>query len=883
VPGISINFRLNDVETGLAPDEFLQEVAPALRQTVIDFLKPVEVNDPEKEIKMRIRAIPPSGNRSLAGRRLQDWRMEDHDDSAITDNSGAPFNETSRWGRWAEVYARNKALNSSNRTVENASSNGTSNDHLAQFNFGGHRATPSELLGLSNLSSNLGSKSLDTASSSIASRLMAGRNLTEVINDVQIRFDESTESAPERRLAVANFEIAVTVALSNAVAQAAAQLSMSKLKDNPGQIGTTFNSNYLLMCNKPCQGVPSSWEASSPSITQVYILASDTQRLNTTTTLPTTPPPPTAPPPPSQENFSYGIIIGVGSGLFLVLAPLLGIAIYIWRMRVYRAKQVQALPQLPPAPGRQWEAKWEVPESAKIVGADGLPLTGHHTKQWQGGGTYEGQVKDGTREGDGRMKWPNGKSYAGTWEHGRPHGHGLLHAPGERGWTYNGQFKDGQRHGLGRCESLSRRIWYDGEWSGGVQSGLGENGNLPNLPGAQRSNVPPPVAHLWRMEQGEQQEHLGISKVAPDKQSLMGLALEATVEDIMKLSLGDDYMPGGEFGPPESPLQLYSRLWGICFGRPDDWLPSSWGALVITRIMENGALARWNLWHIRDMGENASPIQPNSLIWRVNGVEGDIGLMAQELSAEENRRRVQLAISNPPHVKFLKAESLLKQQRNVGSMPSVPTPQHLWHTGFNKPAGMPALPGMPGMPHHPGHPPRLPPLHRPEPEMTGPVGNLRRAALQDLAHAALPDLPKSKASMPGPPHAPPPGARPSQAMPALPMLPDVPHGRDGPSGTAQLPPLPDIPPHLSTLSLPPPPPNVSRPPPGRPLTPGETPGALAGPPPPKSKSGAPTRVGYRAVAAASRAARDQGLPDPRVPMDYQSFNQMNSPDMDPPG
>jgi len=702
--------------------------------------------------------------------------------------------------------------------------------------------------------------SLDRASASIATRLMAQRSLAQVD---EVNF---SGSAPARHLAAtANFEIAVTIALSNSVAQAAAMSSMGALKENPGAFGTAFAQFYAETCTKPCQGLPVSWEASSPSITQVYIKADQTSRVNTTTTTRPPPPPPQPPPPPSQEKFAYGIILGVSIGLAIVVTPIIMVALFFWRLKMRRASAVTAMPSLPPAPARQWE----MPESAKMLGPNGEPLTGHAQREWQGGGTYEGQVKDGIRDGDGRMQWPNGKSFAGQWVGGRPHGHGLLHAPGDRGWTYNGQFHDGQRHGLGRCESLSRRIWYDGQWNTGVQSGMGENGNLPNLQVGTRTNIPPPVAHIWRMEHGEQNEHIAISKVAPDKQHLIGLALEATTEDYVRL-MGSSYLPGGTKGPPESPLQMYSRLWGICFGRPDDWLPSSWGALVITRIMDDGALARWNVWHVRDMGGEAHAIEPNALIWRVNGVEGDIGLMAQELSAEDDRRRLQLAISNPPHVRFQQMALFKKgggPTQVPGGMPALPSaPQTLFlHRGGTW-SGDAGAPGQPSSPQSPKRSRR----GRSTDEAQGPLGTLRRTALEDLATSALADVPMG--TLPAPPHAPPPGTRQTQFnnLPSLPALPDIPGGRQtrmstssAMSAVSTLPALPGVPPHLGTASLPPPPPNMPamRPPPGRPLTPGEMPHALAGPPP--KVPGPPARIGYRAVAAATRAARAQGLPDPR--------------------
>lgn len=878
-PAITFNLRLNNIATNLSADDFLDTIAFSLRLTIMETIKPVEVQFPETEIILRIRSIPPSGNRTLAGRRLEDTESSalpngEREDSLLNFASESPLegveralNTTSRWRAWEEVYFKDKANSSSSPSLPDP-------DHMAlqkfaETNFSGHRASPAKLIGLSDMSLPI---SLDKASMSIATRLMAQRSVGSSTNQV---VDE--ESYLGRRLqTLANFQIIVTIALQDSTAQQNAMLKTASLKDSPETFGATFKKFYEASCTKPCEGLPSSWEATSPSVSQVYLPAHQSPRANTTTTTRAPPPLPLPPPPPSNTEFSVSIVLGVGIGLAgvgLVIGVFVGV--YLWRLKVKKANAVSGVVALPPVPGRQWEAKWEMPESAKMLTPNGELLNGHERRDWQGGGTYEGQVKDGIREGDGRMLWPNGKSYAGQWVSGRPHGHGLLHAPGEKGWTYNGQFTDGQRHGLGRCESFSRRIWYDGQWNAGVQSGLGENGNLPALKG--RTNIPPPVAHVWRMEQGEQQEHIAISKVAPDKQNLIGLALEANQDDYVRV-LDDEHLPGGTLGPPESPLQMYSRLWGICFGRPDDWLASSWGALVITRIMDDGALARWNLWHVRDMGSEAHAIEPNALIWRVNGVEGNIDLMANELCAEDDRRRLQLAISNPPHVRFNAQGNFLK--RPPGQMPGMPSlaaPQTLW---FNRPAGTPPKLASAGQPRR-GR----------SPEMRGALGDLRRAALEDLAHANLPDAPHGTTPAPpslppgAPPHAPPPfpGARASQmsSLPALPALPDVDNNRASHqsrmSMQAGLPALPDVPQHLSKVSLPPPPPNMTRPPPGRPLPPGGMPEAFAGPPP--KAPNLPPRIGYRSVVAATRAARDQGLPDPR----QQQLDRATWQVPDPPG
>merc|ERR1711988_129849 len=100
------------------------------------------------------------------------------------------------------------------------------------------------------------------------------------------------------------------------------------------------------------------------------------------------------------------------------------------------------------------------------------------------------------------------------------------------------------------------------------------------------------------MADGQQEEHICIIKVAPERQHFHGLALQATDEDHARVH-DICFNEGEENGPPikgqdEEDLEFYSRLWGICFGRPRDWLPGDWGALVITRILEGGALSRWN-------------------------------------------------------------------------------------------------------------------------------------------------------------------------------------------------------------------------------------------------------------------------------------------------
>jgi len=213
VPGITFNVRLNDIETDMSGDIYLIEIAPAIRLTTQQIIQPVEVQFPEEEIKMRIRSIPPSGNRSLAGRLLQGIDSSEAFDSSMGEDIESSLdgivevhepdqralNETSRWRVWEEVYFKNKAKNSTNQSQMDAAPDETATApgegiQLALTNFSGHRATPGELVGLA-VPGQEGT-STGGASASIASRLMAQRRQSNAsAKDV-----EEQETAVVRRM-----------------------------------------------------------------------------------------------------------------------------------------------------------------------------------------------------------------------------------------------------------------------------------------------------------------------------------------------------------------------------------------------------------------------------------------------------------------------------------------------------------------------------------------------------------------------------------------------------------------------------------------------------------------------------------------------------------
>ena len=70
------------------------------------------------------------------------------------------------------------------------------------------------------------------------------------------------------------------------------------------------------------------------------------------------------------------------------------------------------------------------------------------TKQYENGGVYEGQFRDGKQHGQGRYSLPSGYEYEGTWVEGRIEGAGQARYP--NGSTYIGQFHANKPHGTGQ-------------------------------------------------------------------------------------------------------------------------------------------------------------------------------------------------------------------------------------------------------------------------------------------------------------------------------------------------------------------------------------------------------------------------------------------------
>jgi len=486
------------------------------------------------------------------------------------------------------------------------------------------------------------------------------------------RVGNVTIGAEIRRLTVNNYELIVTIAFPNQDSLDQGETLLSSFESDPSALRDSFKAEYLSSCNvtQTCVPLPPDdfWEADSPARTQVYSV--QTAAVIVTTT----PPDPlngsgvaaqqssSSKEETGSTDFVVGIVLGITIGIITMCCCGVGIFVLV-TIKLRKVAEVIPESQGPEMVDQEEvdrqegipkrDSTQEPAENTRILNPLGRPVSGRVRREWAGGGMYDGCVWEGLREGEGRMEWPNGKIYAGQWMRGKPHGHGVLTAPGEKGWVYNGQFKNGLRDGNGRCESVSRGIWYEGEWSRGLQQGTGESGALPRPPGDARFRplAAPPTAHLWIMENGEQHEHLALSPVAPDASSLIRFSLEATQEDLDRIE-GPDFNPGGVSGPSVSEVQDVARLWGIAFGVPDVWLPGQCGALIITRILDDGALARWNMWQHRDFGNSAESVLPNALIWKVNDMEADVPRMADEMKNEAGRRSIRLTICNPASSRF---------------------------------------------------------------------------------------------------------------------------------------------------------------------------------------------------------------------------------------
>jgi len=83
---------------------------------------------------------------------------------------------------------------------------------------------------------------------------------------------------------------------------------------------------------------------------------------------------------------------------------------------------------------------------------------------------YEGDTRDGRREGAGRYRWRDGSTFEGSWRDDRRDGPGEYRYPG--GEAYLGEFKADRRNGVGEYTWPTGER-YQGQWKDGRMHGYG--------------------------------------------------------------------------------------------------------------------------------------------------------------------------------------------------------------------------------------------------------------------------------------------------------------------------------------------------------------------------------------------------------------------------
>ena len=110
---------------------------------------------------------------------------------------------------------------------------------------------------------------------------------------------------------------------------------------------------------------------------------------------------------------------------------------------------------------------------------------GYGQQVWQDGSKYDGQWRNGCRDGQGKCTYPtvHGDTasgvYTGKWRRDKREGSGKFEFT--NGDEYEGQWHGDLRHGKGICRYRSGEV-YDGDWRDDVRCGSGgEKGPLSKL------------------------------------------------------------------------------------------------------------------------------------------------------------------------------------------------------------------------------------------------------------------------------------------------------------------------------------------------------------------------------------------------------------------
>lgn len=140
-------------------------------------------------------------------------------------------------------------------------------------------------------------------------------------------------------------------------------------------------------------------------------------------------------------------------------------------------------------------ARFVWPDGRSYAGdfVDGKPH-GYGIEQMPDGATYDGAWADGDRNGAGTARYADGSRYDGAFEHGVRSGQGLFQSTGGR---YRGNWADDAPNGDGRLEYADGAT-YEGSWGGGRRNGFGTYVRVDGsrYDGDWQNDVPDGFGHL---------------------------------------------------------------------------------------------------------------------------------------------------------------------------------------------------------------------------------------------------------------------------------------------------------------------------------------------------------------------------------------------------
>ena len=72
-------------------------------------------------------------------------------------------------------------------------------------------------------------------------------------------------------------------------------------------------------------------------------------------------------------------------------------------------------------------------------------MEGRGIETWNDGRKYEGDFKNGKKDGAGTFEWPNASKYIGAWRDDKQHGNGIYVNPKDNS-KRQGTWVNGKRH-----------------------------------------------------------------------------------------------------------------------------------------------------------------------------------------------------------------------------------------------------------------------------------------------------------------------------------------------------------------------------------------------------------------------------------------------------